>query len=171
MPRQRWAFIGTLVLALSSGVILWQAGLPQHPTLTIAPSFSALTLDQDPIHIDNQLQRPVVLNFWATWCLPCIIEMPLLEATYQAHVDTDLLVLGINAAEDPQLVQRWLNDHNIHFPVVIDLYNELQQAYKIGGYPTTFFIDRQGYVQKTVAGQFSEKELQQGLAAIGIKKE
>ncbi|NDJ87191.1 MAG: TlpA family protein disulfide reductase [Chloroflexi bacterium] len=159
---------GAVILLLAAGSILWLAGLPQVPSLTTAPEFEALTLENERLAIDPLLNRPVVINFWATWCVPCVIEMPRLEDAHQKYQARGLLVVGVNVGEDRATVAPWIAEHDVSFPIVLDRFGELEQAYEVRGYPTTFFVDRQGRVQKTVQGLLSEDELDDGLAAIGI---
>jgi cytochrome c biogenesis protein CcmG/thiol:disulfide interchange protein DsbE len=159
---------GALLLALAAGLVLWQAGLPQIHSLAVAPSFKADTLDHKRLEVSSQLDRPLVINFWATWCVPCIVEMPRLEAAYQAGKGSSLLIVGVNAGEDDEHVRAWVEANAISFPIVLDRFGELETAYQVNGYPTTFFVDRQGRVEYIVEGTLSEKELQRGLTAIGV---
>ena len=162
------AAIGAVGLFIAASFILWQGGLPQPIELSIAPTFEVATLDNQQFQLNEELNRPVVLNFWATWCVPCIIEMPRLEQAYQDYTDDNLLIVGINAGENPDLVRQWVAENNINFPIVIDSNQNLETAYEIRGFPTTFFIDRQGQIQRVVRGIVSEGELENGLSLIGI---
>lgn len=168
--KRIYAAGGALILALAAVFVLWQAGLPQRPALTNVPNFEAQTLDDQYIKVDARLNRPLVINFWATWCAPCIIEMPYLESAYQDASNQNLLVLGINAGEAPDQVEQWIDANSISFPIVIDPYGELERQYQIDGYPTTFFVDNQGRVQEVVSGQLTREALRRGLAAIGINE-
>ncbi len=163
------AATGAVILLLAAALILWWAGLPQIPTLDIVPAFEKTTLDGQPLKIDTELGHPLVINFWATWCIPCIIEMPLLEEASQANQNTGLLILGIDAGEDRPQVSGWIAENGISFPIVIDEDGSLERRYGVRGYPTTFFIDRQGRIQRVVEGPLSEEALAAGLAAIDVQ--
>lgn len=166
-PRPSWirllAAAGVIAFTFAAGYVIWQAGLPERPRITVAPVFEANTLDGRLLRLDRSLNKPVVLNFWATWCEPCIVEIPRLQDAYESD---DVLVVGINGGEDPAYLQDWTQAYNISFPIVIDQYGELQRLYRVRGFPTTLFIDEQGRVQKIVEGLVTEGELRQGLAAI-----
>jgi thiol-disulfide isomerase/thioredoxin len=168
------AAIGSVSLTLIAAILLWQAGLPQHPPpLTEVYPFEAETLDGQVIKINHTLNRPLIITFWATWCIPCQIEMPLLQAAYQTYHDEQLLVIGINTGVENSLadIQTWLSAYTIQFPIVIDTFQELQAIYNVRGVPTTFFIDRHGQIQEVLVGGFGSKDLAKGLEAIDIDVE
>jgi thiol-disulfide isomerase/thioredoxin len=167
-PRKRLAAVGAVLCVLAAVSILVWSGLPDVPRVEQVVAFDAETLDDERLTIAPQPGRPVVLNFWATWCAPCVIEMPILEDAYQQHRDDGLLLVGINLAEDPEMVESWLNENDINFPVVIDRFRELEAAYEVRGYPTTFFIDARGNIRRVHQGPLSEDELAENLRRIGI---
>ncbi|MCB9437552.1 MAG: TlpA family protein disulfide reductase [Anaerolineales bacterium] len=156
------AAVGAMAFALAAVWLLWQAGLPTHPTAvdTLQP-FRALTIEGEPLSIEAG--RPVILNFWATWCLPCITEMPLLQQAYAEH---EVMLVGINAGEEEATVQAWIEDRDIQFPIVIDAYGELQAVYRVRGLPTTIFIDQDGYVYRVVEGAISRETLERNIKEI-----
>lgn len=164
------AVFGSLLAILAAVAILWLAGLPSVPRLARAPAFTALTLDDQRLQVAEQPGRPVVLNFWATWCTPCVIEMPLLEAIYRQHAQRDdLLLVGINVAEDEETVNAWIAERDITFPIVIDQFRELERAYQVGGtYPTTIFIDSGGNIVRVHRGLLTDDILAENLARIGV---
>jgi thiol-disulfide isomerase/thioredoxin len=164
------AAAGAVSLFLAAVWLLWQAGLPTHEPLPekVQP-FQATTLDNRTLVIDETPGRPFIMTFWATWCQPCIVEMPILEAAYRT--DDDLLVIGINAGmEEPTTVQRWIETNNITFPIVMDKFYQLERLYQVPGLPTTLFIDRDGNIRLRVEGAFSEEQFEEGLAAIGARR-
>ena len=168
--RKSIAAVGVLLSGLAALFVLWQAGLPAVPQIEQAVAFRALTLDNEPLEVSPNPGQPVVLNFWATWCVPCVVEMPMLEAAHQKHQVNDLLLIGINAGENPETVQQWIAQNNINFPIVIDPYFELEQAYEVRQiYPTTFFIDARGNIKHVHRGPLSEDDLNDNLALIGIE--
>lgn len=165
--KQR-AAASALLCVLAALALVVAAGLPSVPRLEQVIAFDAETIADERLSISPQPGQPVVLNFWATWCAPCIIEMPLLEAAHQDYQDDGLLLVGINLAEDPDDVRAWLAANNINFPVVIDQFRELEAAYEVRGYPTTFFIDARGNIRRVHTGPLSESELAENLRRIGV---
>lgn len=164
------ARLGAILAVLAAFAILWLAGFPDVPRLERAPAFAALTVEGDRLEVTDPPGQPVVINFWATWCAPCVIEMPRLEAAHQQHhTDDNLLLIGINMGEDEENVRAWLAERDITFPVVIDPFRELELAYEVGGvYPTTIFIDSDGNIVRVHRGLITEAQLQENLALIGI---
>lgn len=155
-------------------IVLWRAGLPASPDFFIeledqplVPSFTAQTLNGETVTVEPELGHPLIINFWATWCIPCEREMPLLEELYQAGVP----ILAINAgAEDRETVIQWAANQALTFPIVIDDdQRQLERKFGVRGLPTTFFIDSHGTIQKVQFGELTAPGLQDGLAAIGIK--
>lgn len=163
------AAVGIVLSVLAAVVVLWVVGLPTVPQLERAVPFRALTLEDEVISISASPGQPVVLNFWATWCVPCVVEMPRLEAAYQAHRAAGLLLIGVNVGEDPSQVQTWVAEHNINFPIVIDRYFEIEKAYEVRQiYPSTFFIDARGNIVRVHQGPLSEDDLADYLAELGL---
>lgn len=163
--------VGAVILLVAAVLLVWRVGLPQNSRILgeIVP-FNAETLDGQSVTVDTSLDKPIVLNFWATWCKPCIIEIPRLQDAYQDANDEWMLV-GVNASEDPAKVQEWIQEHRVSFPIIIDSTGEIAVSYGAQAQlPTTVFIDRQGYIRKIVYGLLSENTLRDGLDAIGIEK-
>lgn len=157
---------------IAAFVLIWEAGLPaQPPPPTIVPSFQLDTLDGEVVRVHQGVNRPVVINFWATWCIPCQYEMPLLEKAYRDYHDQNLWVIGINTGAEPNIeaVQAWVEVYQLTFPIGIDASQKIQTLYNVRGVPTTYFIDRYGRIQKVIVGAFEEKALNEGLTAIGVR--
>lgn len=113
--------------------------------------------------------RPLVLNFWATWCPPCVEEMPLLSRFRLAHADRGWQVLGL-AVDQPAAVRRFLQATPVSFPVAMaglagtDLARSLGNA--TGGLPFTVVIDKQGRIAARKLGQVSEADLAQWVSQL-----
>ena len=118
----------------------------------IAPDFALQGLDGKPVALKDLRGKVVVLNFWATWCPPCRAEMATLNQVQQDHAARGLVVLGVNQLEDPQTVQRFMQDQGLSFPIALDLFGSASQAYRISALPTTYFIDRNGVIQDVIFG-------------------
>ena len=160
-------WIGAVLLMGSAFFILWRAGLPSNSDVTVenaVPAFQAHTLDGQAMTIPTG--HPLVINFWATWCIPCIVEMPMLEGLHRAGQP----VIGINAGlEDQPTIETWLMQNNITLPIVLDQKRELEALFRVQGLPMTFFIDEQGMIQQVERGALTPDSLAAGLAAIGIQ--
>lgn len=133
----------------------------------LAPDFQLLTLDQEPLSLGSLRGNPVVLNFWASWCSPCVLEMPLLEEVYQEYSDRGLVVLAVNVRESSSRVEEFVQSRELSFPVVLDAGGVVTQQYSIRYYPTTFFIDEDGIIQEKKRGAFfSKAEIEEKLTRI-----
>ncbi len=147
------------------------AGLPPQPAAIplaghAAPSFSLPASDGSMIELEGLRGKPIVLNFWASWCGPCEAEMPELQAAYARYGSKDLVVLGVNQGEDDAIVKDYMQRLGITFPVALDRQLIAAGRYKIESLPTTFFIDRNGIIRDQVVGQMNTAVLQQHLRSI-----
>lgn len=84
---------------------------------------------------------PVIVNFWASWCNPCRREAPLLEKTWQDHRADGLTVLGVDLRDAPANARKFVRDHGITYPIVVDRGEHLADSLDVEGLPETFFID------------------------------
>jgi peroxiredoxin len=101
--------------------------------------------------------RPVLLNFFATWCTPCRVEMPFLQAAYDRHEADGLVVLGVDVQESPEVVPPFLEELGLDFPVVLDRAGEVTRLYRVRSMPTTYLIDAEGDVAHVWPGMFSSE--------------
>ncbi len=112
--------------------------------------------------------KTVVLNFWATWCPPCIAEMPELQALHASRQGAgDLVVLAVDVQEPPSVVAEFVQVKGLTMPVLSDRTGEVAKHYGLPGLPGTFFIDRDGTVRSKVLGPIIGKPLTDGVAAAG----
>ena len=94
----------------------------------------------------------VLLNFWATWCPACSAERPSLQTLYNHYREEGLTVLAVNIGESPAQVQAFVEDNGIPFPVVLDMDRNVSFAHGVHGIPTSFIIDREGYIVGRMVG-------------------
>jgi peroxiredoxin len=139
-------------------------GLKLHSN---SPEFSLYSLEGDHIKLSDDAGIPVIINFWATWCGPCVIEMPLLQERYD-HFKPNLAVLAVNAGESKESVRKFITENNLTFPVLIDPTRSVQKLYQVRAYPTTYFIDGDGTIQAVHIGVLSQDELDKYLSEIGV---
>lgn len=133
-----------------------------------APQFQLQSTEGEAIDLESLRGNLVLLNFWATWCAPCRTEMPLLEQTYQEHRADGLIVLGIDFDEPIELVQSFGDEFGLTFPLLLDPGGQVQQLYRVRGYPTSVLLDREGKVAYYKIGILSEQELGEALEQAGV---
>ena len=128
-----------------------------------APNFWLQLEDGRYVRLSDLKGKPVVINFWATWCPPCRAEMPEFVKT---AADEDLVVLAVNDGEDRKAVEEFAAAFGMKMPVVLDRDGMLGERYLVQGLPTTYFIDSQGKLSSMVVGQITPEALDAKLAAI-----
>ncbi len=109
-----------------------------------APRFLSMTPGGEKIGIDDFKGKLVVLNFWATWCPPCRLEMPSMERLYQEFKGEGLEVVAINFMEREKPITSFLKENGFTFPVLLDKKGEIARSYGVHGLPVTFLIARNG---------------------------
>jgi peroxiredoxin len=135
-----------------------------------APDFLLRELGGDTLRLSDLQGRPVIVNFWATWCATCRSETPDLIELYEMHQGAGLVMLGINLRENEGAVVDWVENFGIPYPIVFDRSGEVASTWRIGGpnqgVPSTYFIDAEGVVRKVVFGYVTEKLAAEGLSLI-----
>ena len=116
-----------------------------------AKDFS-FTLDGKPAHLSDLRGKVVVLNFWATWCPPCVEEAPSLNALHQQIVPLGGTVLGISVDEDASAYGNFLEQYKIAFPTDRDASAKIARDYRSAMFPETYIIDRQGRLDRKIVG-------------------
>lgn len=111
--------------------------------------------------------KPVVLNFWATWCIPCQDEMPLLEK-YAQKYSGSMVVVGVDSQEISGVVSDYINKLGITFPIALDSNGDLTRSYLINGFPTTLFVDKNGVLRNIHIGVLREDLLTGYLRSIEV---
>ena len=110
--------------------------------------------------------RPILLNFWATWCEPCKAEMPVFERAQQQYRDRGLVVLGVDFQERDEESTAFLSQVGVTFPSLVDRTGEVSRQWRATGLPTTFLIDRQGIIRDVRVGAFTEEMLDERLTRV-----
>jgi len=111
-----------------------------------APEFALPTPEGRVVSLASFRGRVVLLNFWATWCPPCRVEMPAMEQLHRALEDQGLTILAMDQDESPKLVAKFMRDFRLSFPALIDSGSRVSSQYGVRGLPTTHLIDRRGRV-------------------------
>ncbi len=116
-----------------------------------APGFALLDLDGQPVSLEELRGRPIMINFWATWCQPCIAEHPVLQATARRY-EGRAHFIGIVYQDDAELIRGFLAQRGDWGRTLLDPDGETAIAYGVYGAPETFFIDTDGTVVRKVTG-------------------
>ena len=143
------AFTIGFVVLLGVGFLFNPFALPDNMTGRPAPDFRLTDLDGNEVQLSDHLGRPVVLNFWSTWCIPCKQEHPvLLEA---AKLYPEVTFLGVVYLDQPGPIRNYLKRAGSAYPHLIDPGSRVAIDYGVTGVPESFFIDRKGVIQNKVA--------------------
>lgn len=112
----------------------------------------AFTLDGKPAHLSDLHGKVVVLNFWATWCPPCVDETPSLVQLQQEIAPRGGIVLGISVDDDPSAYADFLKTYNVNFPTSMDPSRKTALDYGTSMFPDTYVIDRSGHIDRKIVG-------------------
>jgi peroxiredoxin len=168
-----------VLIGLVSGVIMatltilnpqQQAGLgigQSAPTLVPdlvavgkpAPDFTAELLDGGTLTLSDLQGSTVAINFWATWCVPCTVEMPALESAALRYADQGLVVLPVNAGESPDIVQDFMDANGLTLSALLDPDGDILNLYAIRYFPTTIWVDADGIVRAEHFGPLTSDQI------------
>jgi len=133
----------------------------------VAPDFTIYDGDGNIVHLSDFAGKPVILNFWASWCTPCQKEMPDFNEKYLEYGD-EIQFLMIDFAKDDIIedAKKYVSEMGFEFPVYFDTDGEATKIYEVVGFPTTVFIDADGYIMEKYRGTISAETLQSGIDKI-----
>jgi cytochrome c biogenesis protein CcmG/thiol:disulfide interchange protein DsbE len=155
-----------LVLLAGWGGIALSAASPGGRIGTPAPDFSLVDLDGNPVLLSGLRGSPVLVNFWASWCAPCVEEFPLLRAAATEHAADGLVVVGIVYQDRSEAARDFMERFDATWPAVMDPGGIVAEHYGIYGPPETFFIDTDGVISARQIGGLTAADLHTKLAAI-----
>jgi cytochrome c biogenesis protein CcmG, thiol:disulfide interchange protein DsbE len=125
----------------------------------LANDFQLTSLDGKVVLLSGLRGKPVLLNFWATWCPPCKAEMPLLQQIYDKYTAQGLVLLEVDVGETASVVKSYLASNNLSLPVVLDTDRKVTlSSYGVASIPTSFFIDKNGVIQQKFIGAYTSLE-------------
>jgi peroxiredoxin len=134
-----------------------------------APDFRLKTIQGKYVQLSQLQGSAVLINFWATWCQPCRLEMPSIQDQYVQY-QPELLVLAVNLSEPFEVVNEFVNNLNLSFDVLLDPDGSIPDLYNVRGYPTSFFIDAKGIIRIIHIGYMTESQLENYLSQVGVSE-
>jgi cytochrome c biogenesis protein CcmG, thiol:disulfide interchange protein DsbE len=174
--------LGAAVICIGAAIwIVLAAGLPDRSRLNaltstdprgtpiapevgaLAPPIEALDLDGAQFSLVALRGSPVIVNFWATWCGPCIAETPIIQTAYEAHRAEGLRVIGVDSDEPSADVMAWRVRFGLSFDLAIDHDGAVSRQYRVRGLPSTYFVGRDGIIRQIVYGPLSASGLESAL--------
>ena len=138
-------------------------------TEELAPDFTMYDIDGNTHKLSDFRGKPVILNFWASWCGPCKAEMPDLEAAYQTHgEDVEFLIVNLtdNSSETVETASAYIASQGYTFPVYYDTAMEGAVGYSVYAIPMTYFIDASGEIRAIQEGMISAEVLEGNIQAL-----
>ena len=134
---------------------------------TAAPDFTAYDADGNAVQLSDYFGKPLVLNFWASWCGPCKSEMPAFQQAYEQEDGVQFLLVNMTGGRETQAdAEALLEEEGYTFPVLFDLDLDAAMTYGVAALPTTYFLDAEGNLVAWAQGAINEQTLQQGLDMI-----
>jgi len=133
---------------------------PNTGQIDLAPDFSLTDLDGNTVSLsDYRGQKNVYINFWASWCGPCKLEMPDIEEIHREYEDKDLVVLTVNVGESQNVVEKYINSNGFSFPVLLDPEMAVSKLYKVNSIPVSIFIDKEGKIINQRVGLLTKEQM------------
>ncbi len=161
--------VGLAVLVLSSSSAAHQGGLPILSPSTRAllregapaPEFTLETLDGRPVALSDLRGKAALINFWASWCPPCLEETPALIAAYDElkRTNPNVEFIGIGTNDDRANLEKFVENNRIPYIIVEDPDGKVSDAYGVLGMPTTVFIDENGVVRRIWNGAIKKEQV------------
>ncbi len=167
--RKNW-IIAAIVIVLA-GIAVYQNFIVGKHTASakeaapkpnfLAPTLKLTGLDGQSYKIGGKRDKPLFINFWASWCDPCKKEAPDLVSNFVKYKDKiDLYAINSTSLDSEEDAKSFAKQYKFPFPVLLDLKGNAIDAYRVGGYPTSFLIDKNGVVQDVIVGLLTPKELE-----------
>lgn len=157
--------VGGLVLIIALVLSMRTKGTPSELPQVGRPisGFSLPDLNGRPVQLSDYAGRPVLINFWASWCPPCRAEMPDLEALHYEQQASGLVILAVNSGETRSTAAAFADELGLSFQILLDEDFALSEQWLINNLPTTILIGRDGTVKVIHIGLFRSEQMEQEL--------
>ena len=136
-----------------------------------SPDASIATFDGQTRTLSFYRGQGIILNFWATWCVPCKEEMPTLNEIYAMYKEKGVVVLSVNYHQKKKSVARFIKKIPIKFPILMDFDGKLGDLYGLNALPTTYFIDKKGIVVGSFSGPLTIESLKEWATKLAAEEQ
>ncbi|MGX1902052.1 peroxiredoxin family protein [Thermolongibacillus altinsuensis] len=161
---KKW--LATVLLFSLTAYVLWQL-ITENQTVATgakigmkAPDFALQTLDGQTLRLSDLHGKPVIVNFWATWCPPCRAEMPDMQKFYEKyHKKMEIVAVNLMVRDSREKVDAFIKEYGLTFPVVLDTKGAAMKQYEIQPIPTSFIIDKDGIIRDKFVGPMPYKKM------------
>ena len=149
-----------LILAFSIGIGLYNKptsiadsrstaaylGVQEFPRPVEAKDFTLKDITNKKVNLKSFRGKVVMLNFWATWCTPCRMEMPSMEKLHQQFKDKGFVIISVASGDSREEVSSFMKEYRLTFPALLDNDYEVSDEYKVWAVPTTYFLNKKGEI-------------------------
>jgi cytochrome c biogenesis protein CcmG/thiol:disulfide interchange protein DsbE len=159
-----------VLIVAGVGAAVWEKPQESAPVVAnvqkpevgfMAPSFTLTGLDNQTYKIEGKRSKPVVLNFWASWCGPCRMEAPDLQKMYEKYGgQIDMYGVNVTSNDSPEAAQAFVQSYKLTFPIPMDVSGSVSNRYLVQAFPTTYLIDTEGIVRKKIIGMIDAGTLE-----------
>ena len=172
--------ICAVVMLIMATVLVINSGLPDRSEFTgqfvageyvapevdsLAPPIQGNSISDTIINTYQLRGTTVIVNFWATWCGPCRVEMPILQDIYDEFTD-ELTIIAINLGEPRSIVQHWVQEQGLTYEILIDNERQIETLYNLLAPPSTYIVNAEGVITDIFYGPVTANSLRQSLSQI-----
>ena len=170
-----WILCGLLIVSVTIVAVVDQVSHPSSPTASAptasaspdspavkvgtrigytAPDFTLQTIEGQQVSLSDYRGKPVILNFWASWCGPCRYEVPAFNSFYDKYGNEGVSILAVNTQDNPDSALAYAKSDGLKFTIPVDPRGQVSSLYNVRGLPTTYFIDKDGIITSIKIGPF-----------------
>ena len=174
--RWRIAAMGASAVAVAAFLALMAWGVLNNESVTSrsgilrvgkpAPDFTLPLLDGGELTLSQYQGRPVVVNFWASWCPPCRQEAVALEAAWRAHSASGVQFIGVDLQDRESDARAYISEFDVTYPNGTDIGGKISVDYGVIGLPVTFFVSREGIVERRWVGAIGREKLERWIGEL-----